>query len=213
MQVRTHARTHTHRHTHTHTFLFLFVLTIPPVWFDPVEATVAVGSNITVTCRSNQWATLVMANKISRLLVRSVGTSVVLHLVHVQEVDTGVIYCLGSVGNVHQIAEFYLTVRTVCKLHWCDVWVLCYRVVIALKDNLMAHHAVHTYTFYHNCAVRHLDSKPRFLPSSMLIFQYNYFSMQIVGLAAINLLPKAVCTYITKVSISVTRNTSISFFP
>ena len=131
----THARAHTHTHTYTHTRIHAHTLTRththctsqvfcihflpPPVWFDPYEATVAVGSNVTITCRSNQWARLVISYELPPVLATSVGTSVVYHLVHVQKAYAGVIYCIGSVGTAHHVAAFYLTVRTVCKLHDC----------------------------------------------------------------------------------------------
>ena len=119
--MRTHPCAHTLTRTHTHCTSRVFCIHSlpPPVWFDPYEATVAVGSNITITCRSNQWASLVISYELPPVLATSVGTSVVYHLMHVQKAYAGVIYCIGSVGTAHHVAAFYLTVRTVCKLHNC----------------------------------------------------------------------------------------------
>ena len=87
--------------------------------FNPLEATVEVGSNITITCWSNQEAVLQLAYNQGPVLASSSGRSVIYTLVDVQENESGVIYCVGMVGEVSNTAEYHLTV---CKLYGCVVW-------------------------------------------------------------------------------------------
>ena len=121
----THKHTHTHtQHTqHTHTQLYIHIL-YPPVWFDPPEAMVAVGSSVTITCRSNQRATLELAYALQTILASSDGRSVSHHLVHVKEEDAGTIFCVGRVETpqAHKVVAFHLTV---CKLCGCVMWTAC----------------------------------------------------------------------------------------
>lgn len=90
----------------------------PPVLFDPMEATVAVGNNITVTCWSNQEAVLQLAYNHGPVLASSSGISITHTLVDVQEENAGVIYCVGMVEKMSKATEFHLTV---CKLYGCGV--------------------------------------------------------------------------------------------
>ena len=114
---------HTHTHTHTHTQLYIHIL-YSPVWFDLPEATVAVGSNVTITCRSNQRATLELAYALQTIMASSDGRSVSHHLVHVKEENTGTIFCVGRVETppAHKVVAFHLTV---CKLCGCVMWTAC----------------------------------------------------------------------------------------
>ena len=92
---------------------------VPPVLFQPLEATVAMGNNYTVTCWSNQEAVLQLAYNQGPVLASSSGRSVMYTLVDVQEENPGVIYCVGMVDEMSITTEFHLTV---CKLYGCVVW-------------------------------------------------------------------------------------------
>ena len=87
--------------------------------FNPSEAMVAVGDNITNTCWSNQEAVLQLVYNHEPVLASSSGRSVTYTLVDVQEENAGVIYCVGMVGEMSITTEFHLTV---CKLYGCVVW-------------------------------------------------------------------------------------------
>ena len=106
-------------HTHTLHIVYVHVPLFPPVVFNPLEATVAVGDNITVTCLSNQEAVLQLAYNHGPVLASSFGRSVTYTLVDIQEDKAGVIYCVGMVGEMSMTTEFHLTV---CKLYGCVVW-------------------------------------------------------------------------------------------
>ena len=105
--------------THTLHIVYVRVPLFPPVVFNPSEATVAMGDNITVTCWSNQEAVLQLAYNEGPVLASSSGMSVTYTLVDVQEENPGVIYCVGMVGEMSITAKFHLTV---CKLYGCVVW-------------------------------------------------------------------------------------------
>ena len=108
------------------------------MWFEPFGGVVVVGSNVTITCWSNQLAILEMAYDRRTLLARSIGTSVRHHLVHVHEEDAGMIYCIGTKGIDQQIAVFNLTVWTVSKLFGCVMLTLltwpddCYNIYVVV---------------------------------------------------------------------------------
>ena len=112
MYASIHVCTHTVHIVYVHTF-------VPPVLFQPLEATVAMGNNYTVICRSNQEAVLQLAYNKGPVLASSSGMSVTYTLVDVQEENPGVIYCIGMVDEMSITTEFHLTV---CKLYGCVVW-------------------------------------------------------------------------------------------
>ena len=92
---------------HTHTVHIAYVYTfVPPVLFQPLEATVATGNNYTVTCWSNQEAVLQLAYNHGPVLASSSGRSVTYTLVDIQEENTGVIYCIGMFGEMFITTEF-----------------------------------------------------------------------------------------------------------
>ena len=78
---------------------------------------VTVGNNITLICRSNQVATMAMPYNGGYVLASSLGKFVTHTLVNMREKETGVIYCIGRVGDDHRVATFDLTV---CK--WYVMW-------------------------------------------------------------------------------------------
>ena len=88
--------------------------------FQRLETTVAIGDNITITCLSNQEAVLQLAYNQGPVLASSSGRSVIHTLVDVQENESGVIYCVGMVGEMSNTAEYHLSV---CKLYGCEVWI------------------------------------------------------------------------------------------
>ena len=63
-------------HTHTLHIVYVHVPLFPPVVFNPLEATVAVGDNITVTCLSNQEAVIQLTYNHGPVLASSSGRSV-----------------------------------------------------------------------------------------------------------------------------------------
>ena len=174
----THARTHTHIRTytcthHTHTYMYIFLY--PPVWFDRSDAMVAVGSNVTITCRSNQKATLELAydtepeHNSRPILASSDGRSVSHHLVHVKEKDTGVIYCVGRVETppFHDVAAFNLTL---CKLYGCVMWTLY--CTLTYIENI-------SHNFNH---VRRMGNKLRLKPRGVPVLQFFMYEVVLVRL-------------------------------
>ena len=106
-------------YAHTHCIYCMRIPLFPPVAFNPLEATVEVGSNITITCWSNQEAVLQLAYNQGPVLASSSGRSVIHTLVDVQENESGVIYCVGMFGEMSNTAEYHLTV---CTLYGCVLW-------------------------------------------------------------------------------------------